>query len=148
MYFGHLNDHIYISYKSQYLSLFVDLGIQHGAIFLVLFPSTYVKANPSVTAYDSESEGGTLRDSESPVDFYSQRSGCTYLFPLLPWFLQQKRTCTLWILTMLRARSYHHFPSYFLPFSFSPSHSFFFFFFFFFLVEPDNLYFNFNKEWD
>lgn len=90
MYFGHLNDQIYISYKSQYPSLFVDLGIQHGAIFLVLFPSTYVKANPSVTAYDSESEGGTLRDSESPVDFYSQRSGCTYLFPLLPWFLQQK----------------------------------------------------------
>lgn len=145
MYFGHLNDQIYISYKSSITSLFVDLGIQHGAIFLVLFPSTYVKANLSVTAYDSESEGGTFRDSGSPVDFYSQRSGCIYLFPLLPWFLQQKGTCTLWILTMLRARSYHRFPSYFLPF---PSPSPHLIHFFFFLVEPDNMYFNFNKEWD
>ena len=54
MYFGHLKDQIYISYKSSITSLSVDLGIQHGAIFLVLFPSTYVKANLSVTAYDSE----------------------------------------------------------------------------------------------
>lgn len=50
-------------------SLFVDLGIRMVS-FPCLFPSTYVKANPSGTAHDSESEGGTWRDSESPVDFY------------------------------------------------------------------------------
>ena len=85
---------IVMSLLFNMLSRFVTAFVPRSKRLLISC-STYVKANPSVTAYDSESEGGTLRDSESPVDFYSQRSGCTYLFPLLPWFLQQKRTCTL-----------------------------------------------------